>query len=941
MLRTDLIEVINRGDTWAFVGSGVSIDAGGPSWAQLVENVVAQLEPGARQQVLGDERFRQASTKKQFPKCFSRIETIIGRQVLEGAITARLETVRVPGKISHLIADWPFAGYITTNHDGLCRTALRNVGEKGWIQIGNSPDEIRKVAGNAKGLIWHVHGAIGFPPTSFRMVLSENDYDDLYLDASPVVFQLRGLLAHRRFVFVGFGFEDPELMRLLKLVGRYCNPACPAFAFLSGLSGSEHESKRLELLEKYNVDVIPYREINGSHEPLLQALDVYSAFILRRSLRFGQAARPCPSYDPETTGLLVYNQLVLRQQGRVEGDVLGLLLRARILSLLQYRGSLPISSLLADLAEKFRLVGGRGRADTTNGVNVDAVQDSLKKLVQEGFVNITADLLGTSVVSLSPKGSGHVAEQSGVAERISGQFSSSLLDRALRSFPQDQQAVSRIAQAAESFLKECVKRRALGVAMSWYSPRTDFQEYHMVGLLQALPEFMSQLRSPDEGLALVRLVQDVLAKPSDAESTYLGTAIQAQFGVNLLGYDPETVNARARELARTLFLIDSSTLIPLLARSSVGYPSARLLLDRLEATRSAVATTDYLTLEVAEHARWAISHLGSNTALFAPRTIAMATGRAGSRSNAFLEGFLEEINRGGTPHHWGAYLDSVCGHSDGHTGGDTVFFAAIQNAGVPCFSFNKWEGFTEELWAERDTIQGQIAERRSASNTYKHERQVKAEAEALLIINNLRKGAFKFNGQTLSDAWFVSHTRAIDEVAGSGLPITMRPQAVIQWLSTVTACAADELSSLVNGLLWELSERGLAIIDRTRIQTVFSPLIVASKEKLQEELESHRVLIARRYGEDASKAFNEVSDLELPVVLESFYAQKAAELEMQLKKETATKEALKAQAQISGKDRQRLAILEAKQKARHREALSKKRAAASRPGKKKTKKKKK
>lgn len=80
----------------------------------------------------------------------------------------------------------------------------------------------------------------------------------------------------------------------------------------------------------------------------------------------------------------------------------------------------------------------------------------------------------------------------------------------------------------------------------------------------------------------------------------------------------------------------------------------------------------------------------------------------------------------------------------------------------------------------------------------------------------------------------------------------------------------EELGFLVNGLLWELSERQLAIVDKERLR-VFAPLIAASREKFEEELASHNALITERYGESANKAFNEVSSLEMPIVLKSYF----------------------------------------------------------------------
>ncbi len=64
-------------------------------------------------------------------------------------------------------------------------------------------------------------------------------------------------MTQKRVVFSNY-VDDAELKRLLKIAAFYCNPARPAFAFLGGLEGSDGEAKRIELLERFNVDVIPY-----------------------------------------------------------------------------------------------------------------------------------------------------------------------------------------------------------------------------------------------------------------------------------------------------------------------------------------------------------------------------------------------------------------------------------------------------------------------------------------------------------------------------------------------------------------------------------------------------------------------------------------------------------------------------------------------------------
>lgn len=935
MLRTDLIELINSGEMWAFVGSGASIDSGVPSWSKLVQGTIESLNENKKQEIDRDRRYKSAFSQGNYARCFSIIEEIIGRKNLEDLVSVQLESVQPPGKVTKGLADWPFAGYITTNYDELIERALQDTQEHGWLSIGNSSDEAQKISGDVKQIIWHVHGATSLSNDKSQLVLTEEDYDLFYLDRSSVIDKLHGLLTHRRVVFVGFGFGDPEVKRLLKRVGRLCNPARPAFAFLSGIYGAEHEQERLELLEKYNIDVIPYQEINDSHEQLHQLFDVYNSFILSRSLKFGQPVKQCPSYDPETTSLLIYNELALRNESQVTADVLKSLIKSRILSLLQYRNSITIEELCSDLEEKIKTIHGDSHRNSSDK-SYESIFNVIGELYQENLISKELD----SHVSLSEEGSNRIADQAATAKILADQFSASLQDKARIGFPDNPEAVARIAQTAETFLRECIHKRGLGVAMSWYSSRVDFKHFHIVALLQDLPKYISQLLTTEEGLVLIRLIEDILSRPNEVETKFLGISLQAQFGVHLLGCDSQTFQTRVRDLSKTLFLIDSSTLIPLLGRSSTGYHSARFLLNRLRAVGSSIATTQMLVEEAAEHARWAINYTRQDSSFLTPETLIRTIGRAGSQNNVFFEGFIEEVSQGTIPRDFGAYLDSVCDHPDGHIGKDEAFTYALQNINVDCLSLEEFttESWNEELqkqiWNELEELQEQITERRKKNQTYRHERQVKAEAEAVIIIRNFRNK--KFSLDEIVNSYFISNTRIIDDI-NHGTQITIRPEALTQWLSTVTPCEPNEFSSLFFGLFGELSERGLTIVDESKFRTVFAPLVDASKNQLEEAVEKHRVLIEQKYGRKADEAFSQVNDLDASTVVHSFYAQRTEDLELRLKKVTAQK-----QANLDDDERHELEVLRSERAFRKQRDLKRKRAAASRPkGKRKKKKKKK
>jgi hypothetical protein len=924
MFKTDLVNLINEKNTWAFIGNGLAIDSGGPSWKELVTSTLAFLEKPIREELGNDQNFSLSFKNEEYAKCFSRIEYHAGREKLETAVAGIINGLNSPGNLLRLVASWPFKGYVTTNYDSLLEKTIEDdIRDLGWVSVGNSENEIRKVGGDVSRVVWHIHGACQIPSEKSKLILTEEDYDELYLNSSPAIDQLRALLAHSRIVFIGFGFKDPDITHLFKQVKRLTNPARPAFAFLGGITGSNHEVERQEYLKKYNIDAIPYRVVDGVHGQLQELLETYGSFILRRSLIFGQPDRPCPSYNPETTGLLIYNELCLKGKEAVSKNVIETLLKARILARLEYEGSLATESLMEDLSARIKVMGKTPSQDQI----ADFINNTLSGMSANSLIEVVRTDT-ESRIELTKLGRDFIKEHAGISERLDAQFRASLLSRTRPILPKDEAAATRVAKACETFIKECVNRRTLGIAMTRYASTQDFQSYHMVALLQTLPEFMEQLSNTEEAIALTKLTQGVLSKPSVAEEQYMGLSLQAKFGEHLLGYDPDTIQIRISELKNTLFLVDSTTLIAYLARSSVGHETARLLINHLRNMNSYIASTDLLSVEVAEHARYALRKFELNIGLPTIETLKAATGRAGERTNAFLDGFIEEAVRGAV-NDFLTYLSQIAVELRGPTPcNDENIQEALRSAGINCYSFNEWEGFSPELYYERDVMQNEIARIRQERKNYKHERQVKAEAEALLIIKGFRNGNFCIESKQTSNAYFISHTRIIDNVAGYGSSITMRPEFALQWIATINPLSMKELRLLTCNLLSELAERNFDIVDKSKLAILFSPLVNASREKRQEEIANHASLISNKYGVDASKAFTEPSELDLPVVMESYFEQAKEELTRLMR---AAERAI-GQAKLGHKERTEFEHLKAEKKERKKRALRAKRKAASKHG---------
>ena len=169
-------------------------------------------------------------------------------------------------------------------------------------------------------------------------------------------------------------------MRLLRFAGRYTIPERPIYAFLGSKDSAKDEAIFQELRYSYNVEVIPYNTTDDSHSDLRDLLDVYSSMIVRRSVNYGQRLTSVPSYDPDTTGLLIYNRLVLQNPEGTQGDTMKSLLCARILSVVAHQDSMTLSGFRTDVGRiATRISGGIQEADDQSSEDIESVVEETQE----------------------------------------------------------------------------------------------------------------------------------------------------------------------------------------------------------------------------------------------------------------------------------------------------------------------------------------------------------------------------------------------------------------------------------------------------------------------------------------------------------------------------------------------------------------------------------
>ena len=301
-------------------------------------------------------------------------------------------------------------------------------------------------------------------------------------------------------------------------------------------------------------------------------------------------------------------------------------------------------------------------------------------------------------------------------------------------------------------------------------------------------------------------------------------------------------------------------------------------------------------------------------------------------SSRFLEGFIAELDGGSlsAPSLFTYFRDVFRLQPKQKAPAETDVSRALTRQGIEVWEFDHWDGFEDSIWAERDETANEIAERRRLRDTFTHDRQVRAEAEALLTVRYLRNEKFHYPGRETNNAFFISNTRAIDELADVKAPITMRPEAVLHLLTTLRPVDVRELAFLTDELLSELDQRGFSVVDRQRLMHVFGPLINASREDLQEVLARHRELLAEKYGEASTHAYAEVDPLDAPAALLMAQTQRAAMLEVELNRSKGREANLAKEARLTEQERSELEKLRVDEKLKRGLGRSRKRSAESR-----------
>src|SRR6266403_781266 len=277
-MRTFLKEytrALREGDSALFVGAGISRPAGYVDWKQLLKEIAEELE-------LDIDRESDLVALAQY-----HVNRRGGRDRLNQLLIDEfLEDVELT-PTHHLIATLPVHTIWTTNYDDLLEVAFSSANKR--VDVKRRQEDFSITRRRTDVTIYKMHGDKTNPAEA---ILTKEDYETYDTTRELFTIALKGDLAKKTFLFLGFSFADPNVMyilarvkQLLEANGRkhYCVLRAP---IADECEDGDYQCKRfshwLTDLHRYNIQPIlidRYSEVPSILEELNRRSHLRDVFI--------------------------------------------------------------------------------------------------------------------------------------------------------------------------------------------------------------------------------------------------------------------------------------------------------------------------------------------------------------------------------------------------------------------------------------------------------------------------------------------------------------------------------------------------------------------------------------------------------------------------------------------------------------------------------------
>uniref|UniRef100_UPI00406CBA58 SIR2 family protein n=1 Tax=Macellibacteroides fermentans TaxID=879969 RepID=UPI00406CBA58 len=192
---------LRLGKAAVFVGAGMSAAAGFVDWKALLKDVAKELE-------LDISKEDDLISLAQYYVTYKQ-----NKKPLIEAIIENINSKKRPTVSHEILASMPLETYWTTNYDDLLEKALDK--QKKRIDVKRRDKDLLYPIKGSDAVIYKMHGDI---TASSDAVISKEDYELYQVTHGSMLNVLKGDLTTKSFLFLGYSFNDPNLLDLLSRI---------------------------------------------------------------------------------------------------------------------------------------------------------------------------------------------------------------------------------------------------------------------------------------------------------------------------------------------------------------------------------------------------------------------------------------------------------------------------------------------------------------------------------------------------------------------------------------------------------------------------------------------------------------------------------------------------------------------------------------------------
>jgi len=312
-LIREFTKAMREGSAAIFAGAGLSRASGYVDWKTLLSPLAAELG-------LDMKRETDLLAIAQYYRNEALNRAGINRTILENFTKETAENENV-----ELIARLPIFTYWTTNYDRLIETALERNGRTADVKIDSR--QLPNTPADRDAVVYKMHGDVAHPADA---VLTKDDYA-LYDKKRPLFKTiLKGDLISKRFLFLGFSFEDPNLDYILTQLHMLLDENMPEHYcifrrvqrtdYAGGSDGNEEygyqkakQDLRVRDLQRYGIETVfveKYEEITE----ILRSLEMMGK---RNNVFISGSADSCDHWDKVEELAFKLSETLVRKNFRV------------------------------------------------------------------------------------------------------------------------------------------------------------------------------------------------------------------------------------------------------------------------------------------------------------------------------------------------------------------------------------------------------------------------------------------------------------------------------------------------------------------------------------------------------------------------------------------------------------------------------------------------